>query len=77
LAARVLGWSSRSWPLISALDQALARLESMNQRQARVVELRFFAGLTEEEIAEVLDVSSRTVKRDWTLARAWLYGELA
>jgi RNA polymerase sigma-70 factor (ECF subfamily) len=62
--------------LIEGIDAALERLERLSPRQARVVELRFFSGLTEEEIAEVLGVSSRTVKRDWTIARAWLYGEL-
>jgi RNA polymerase sigma-70 factor (ECF subfamily) len=59
------------------LDRALERLEAMNPRQARVVEMRYFGGLTEAQIAEVLRVSSRTVKRDWEIARAWLYGELA
>ncbi|MBZ5606386.1 MAG: LuxR C-terminal-related transcriptional regulator, partial [Acidobacteriia bacterium] len=49
----------------------------LNPRQARVVELRFFSGLSMEEIAEVLEISSRTVKRYWTLARAWLYAELS
>ena len=46
-------------------------------RQARVVELRYFGGLNYEEIAEVLGVSSKTAKRDWSVARAWLYGQLA
>jgi RNA polymerase sigma factor (TIGR02999 family) len=59
------------------LDEALSRLEAMSPRQARVVEMRFFAGLSEEQIAEVLQVSTRTIKRDWGIARAWLYGELA
>lgn len=62
--------------LITGIDAALERLERLNRRQAKVVELRFFSGLSEEEIAEVLGVSSRTIKRDWTVARAWLYGEL-
>jgi RNA polymerase sigma-70 factor, ECF subfamily len=48
----------------------------MDPRQARIVELRFFAGLTVEEAAEVLDVSPKTVKRDWSVAKAWLHGEL-
>jgi RNA polymerase sigma-70 factor, ECF subfamily len=61
--------------LVTQVDCALERLEKLNPRQAKVVELRFFAGLSEEEIAEVLGVTSRTVKRDWTVARAWLYGE--
>ena len=58
------------------LDRALTKLEAMNPRQARVVEMRFFGGLSEEQIGEVLAVSARTVKRDWQIARAWLYGEL-
>ena len=62
---------------IVAIDQALTRLAAWDARQARIVELRFFAGLSEEEIAELLQVSTRTVKRDWRLARAWLRAELA
>jgi RNA polymerase sigma-70 factor (ECF subfamily) len=61
---------------VLALDEALLRLSQFDPRQSRVVELRFFGGLTEEEIAEVLNVASRTVKRDWVMAKAWLYGEL-
>jgi RNA polymerase sigma factor (TIGR02999 family) len=60
-----------------ALDDALNALTAFDPRQARVVELRFFAGLSEEETAEVLGVSSRTVKRDWTMAKAWLAREMA
>ena len=60
-----------------ALDDALERLGKRNPRLPRVVELRFYAGLTDEEIAEVLGVTSRTVQRDWATARAWLYKELA
>jgi RNA polymerase sigma factor (TIGR02999 family) len=63
--------------LVAELDTALLKLGELNERQAKIVELRFFSGLTEEEIAKVLGVSSRTVKRDWTTARAWLYGELS
>lgn len=59
-----------------ALDEALQTLESFAPRQARIVELRFFAGLSLEETAEVLGVSVGTVRRDWSLARAWLYSEL-
>jgi RNA polymerase sigma-70 factor (ECF subfamily) len=59
-----------------ALDDALQTLESFAPRQARIVELRFFAGLSLEETAEVLGVSVGTVRRDWSLARAWLYREL-
>jgi RNA polymerase sigma factor (TIGR02999 family) len=58
------------------LDQALSKLEKADARAARVVELRFFGGLPEEEIAEVLNVSVITVKRDWKVARAWLIGRL-
>ena len=60
-----------------ALDEALQALEALSPRQSRVVELRFFGGLSLEETAEVLDVSVGTVRRDWSLARAWLYRELA
>lgn len=59
-----------------ALDEALSRLEKLDPRWAHLVELRFFAGLTVGETAEVLGVSPATVKRDWGLARAWLYREL-
>jgi RNA polymerase sigma factor (TIGR02999 family) len=59
-----------------AMDQALSKLEKADPRAARVVELRFFGGLREEEIAEVLGVSVVTVKRDWRAARAWLIGRL-
>lgn len=59
------------------LDEALERLAALHERQARVVELRFFGGLDVEEVAEVLGVSPRTVKGDWRLARAWLRRELA
>jgi RNA polymerase sigma factor (TIGR02999 family) len=60
-----------------ALDEALKALEKLNARQARVVELRFFGGLSHEETAEALNVSVGTVKRDWSLAEAWLYRELS
>jgi RNA polymerase sigma factor (TIGR02999 family) len=60
-----------------ALDEALTRLTERDPRQGRIVELRFFGGLTEDEAAEVLGVSTRTVKRDWNVARAWLYKELS
>ncbi len=61
---------------VVALDQALDRLAAWDARQCRVVEMHFFGGLSFEEIGEVLSVSSRTAKRDWTMARAWLYREL-
>lgn len=66
---------SRAEELI-ALDEALSRLELLSERQSMVVTYRFFGGLTQEEIAEVLDVSVPTVRRDWRLARAWLSREL-
>ena len=59
------------------LDEALLRLSTFAPRQAQVVELRFFGGMTEDEIATHLGVCSRTIKRDWTIAKAWLHGELA
>jgi RNA polymerase sigma-70 factor, ECF subfamily len=59
-----------------ALNEALERLERWDSRQSRVVEMHFFGGLSFEEIAEVLGISDRTAKRDWTMARAWLYREL-
>jgi RNA polymerase sigma factor (TIGR02999 family) len=61
---------------VVAIDEALERLAVLNQRHCQIVELRYFGGLTEDEIAETLNVSSRTVRRDWNLARAWLYREL-
>ncbi len=61
----------------AALDEALRELESFAPRQGRIVELRFFGGLSLEETAEVLQVSVGTVRRDWSLARAWLYRELS
>jgi RNA polymerase sigma factor (TIGR02999 family) len=60
-----------------ALDDALTALERLNRRHSRVVELRFFGGLTLEEVAHVLGVSLMTVRRDWTLAKAWLFRELS
>jgi RNA polymerase sigma factor (TIGR02999 family) len=59
-----------------ALDNALERLALLDPRQSRIVELRFFGGLTEEEVAELVGVSPFTVKRDWRIARAALYDEL-
>lgn len=59
-----------------ALDEALTEFSRVAPRQAKVVELRYFGGLTEQEIVEVLKISPRTVRRDWDLARAWLVREL-
>jgi RNA polymerase sigma factor (TIGR02999 family) len=61
---------------ILVLEQALARLQNVDRRQCQVVEMRFFAGMSEDEIAKVLSVSSRTVNREWRMARAWLYKEI-
>lgn len=61
---------------IVALDEALLSLAELDERQSKVVELRFFGGLSIEETAEVLKVSEGTVRRDWSLARAWLHREL-
>jgi RNA polymerase sigma-70 factor, ECF subfamily len=62
---------------IVELDEALGRLETFDRRQAKVVEMRFFGGLSEDEIGAELGISERTVKRDWRIAKAWLYGELS
>jgi RNA polymerase sigma factor (TIGR02999 family) len=63
-------------PDLVALDEALTALAALDPRHSRVVELRFFGGLSHEETAEVLNVSVATVRRDWSVARAWLYREL-
>ena len=60
-----------------ALDEALTDLEKMDPQQSRIIELRYFGGLTVEETAEVLQISPRTVAREWAMARAWLYGRLS
>jgi RNA polymerase sigma factor (TIGR02999 family) len=61
---------------ISALDQALSRLARFDPRLSQLVELRFFVGLTNEEIADVLEISVSTVKREWQIAKTWLYNEM-
>lgn len=61
---------------VVALDEALSRLAKLDPQQERIIELRFFAGLSIEETAEALNISPATVKRDWTTARAWLYREM-
>jgi RNA polymerase sigma-70 factor, ECF subfamily len=61
---------------VLALDDALRRLEELDPRKSRIVEMRFFGGLSLEETAEALNVSVATVRRDWSLARAWLFREL-
>ncbi|MGH9838279.1 MAG: ECF-type sigma factor [Blastocatellia bacterium] len=77
------GWSGRRFRkfcpingLALSLDEALRRLTEINPRRSRVVELRFFGGLTGAETAAALGVSEGTVERDWNLARTWLYKEL-
>jgi RNA polymerase sigma factor (TIGR02999 family) len=61
---------------VIALDAALEKLAALDPQQARIVELRYFGGMTVEEVAEALDISPATVKRHWTVARAWLHKEL-
>ena len=61
---------------VLALHVALERLAEWDERQAQIVELRFFVGLTVEECARVMDISEKTVKRDWAMARAWLQREI-
>lgn len=61
---------------VLALDEALARLAKLDPRQVRIVELRYFSGLSIEETGEVLDISPATVKREWSMAKAWLRAEL-
>ncbi len=68
--------SAESTVDLVALEQALTRLEESDARKSKVVELRFFGGMTVEETAEVLQISSETVMRDWSMARAWLQREL-
>ena len=62
--------------MLLALDEALERLAAVDRRLSQVVECRYFGGLTEEETAEVLGVTRRTVQRDWVKARGWLYLEM-
>lgn len=62
---------------LTVLDEALRELETIDSRQARVVELRFFGGLTIKETADVMQISSDTVKREWSTAKAWLYREMS
>src|SRR5262245_13220891 len=68
--------STEQGPYLVELDDALSALSALNARQSQVVELRFFGGLSVEETAEALKISPTTVRRDWTLARAWLHREL-
>lgn len=61
---------------VLAVNESLARLEKLDPRQGRIVELRYFGGLTVEEAAELLGISAKTVMREWKIAKAWLYGDL-
>src|SRR5262249_42482289 len=73
----VHGWIAERPELVLDVDRLLGRLEALDARQARIVEMRYFAGLTEREIADILGVSERTVKRDWSMARAWMREQLS
>lgn len=64
-------------PDLLALDEALVRLAKLDERKSRIVELRFFGGMSVDETAEAIGLSQATVKREWTLARAWLFRELS
>jgi len=75
LTDSVIAGDNRSVDVL-AVDEALRRLAALSERQAKVVELRYFAGASEREIADVLGISTPTVKRDWQVARAWLRKEL-
>jgi RNA polymerase sigma factor (TIGR02999 family) len=70
------GLSSDQFENLIAIDETLTQLAQIDPRQARIVELRFFAGLNSREIAEALDVSERTVDREWAAAQAWMYTRL-
>ena len=69
-------WATKDSPDLIELNDALERLETINERQAKVVELRYYGGLSVEEVAEFLNASPATVKRDWASAKMWLYREL-
>jgi RNA polymerase sigma factor (TIGR02999 family) len=68
--------ADQSSEMLIALDEALTRLAALDARLASVVECRYFGGLTEEETADALQITARTVRRDWTKAKEWLYAEL-
>ena len=72
----MLDFSPQKSPALMALDDALLRLEAIDSRKAKVVELRYFGGMTVPEVAQVLDLHPNTVVRDWALAKAWLKREL-
>jgi RNA polymerase sigma factor (TIGR02999 family) len=71
-----IGAAIENGETLLSVHAALERLERLDARQSRVVECRFFGGMTEEDIAKALGVTERTVRRDWTKAKAWLYAEL-
>jgi RNA polymerase sigma-70 factor, ECF subfamily len=71
------GAAGRRFEEILAVDEALERLQELDPQQGRLVEMRYFGGMTEEEIAEALGVSPRTVRREWATARLWLHSELS
>jgi RNA polymerase sigma factor (TIGR02999 family) len=71
-----VGLTNPSADVLLALDRALVRLHDLSERQSRIVECRFFAGMSIEETADALDISPATVKRDWSMAQAWLHREL-
>lgn len=71
-----IGLSDKKEADLVALDEALTRLAALEPQQSRIVELRFFGGLTVEEVAEVMGISPATIKREWSMAKAWLYREI-
>ena len=73
---RVLNIADAQSENLLVLEEALARLQKVDGRQCQVVEMRFFAGMSDDEIAAVLGVSARNIHREWRMARAWLYKEL-
>jgi len=73
----VFEYSEKSDEQLIALDEALRKLEAIEERSSKIVELRYFSGLTIEETAQVLNISPATAKRDWNFAKAWLYREIA
>jgi len=74
---QALVYDERRSDELLAVHDALERLRAWAPRQSQIVEMRYFGGMSEEEIAEYLKISSRTVKRDWAMARAWLHAELS
>jgi RNA polymerase sigma factor (TIGR02999 family) len=74
---RVFVYDERHSDEFLAVHEALERLRNWSPRQSQIVEMRYFGGMSEEEIGEYLNVSARTIKRDWAMARAWLHAELS